>query len=770
MEFLLFLGLIIGIILLIVRRPKHSATPNDTVTNPSHFLRFLASYAARDDESHALLTAARVSDEYFMQTMQTLPAPRQLPVTQASAQPQPVPVLQPQKPSYTGVNALLYTASLFIVGGAALVISSNVTDVIKIVGLLLIAGGFYAAGLFVYQRYPRLQPAAIAFLGTGLAIIPIWGVALHTIGHLGGGVAWLVTSAVGLLAFTGALRLVRHDILGYFTLGFWLSLAGSVPAAVESPVIMTYVGLLIGGALIALIYRQVQRHELHQSSLVMSALTPIIAMAAAVGYSHVSLIQVVVLLAAGALYHALYGLIVKERDFRLWHRSWTRIDIVAAASLLAYEQSTSVRIASGVAIIGLIAVGAVASYQSRSRMHEQIWSATAQALIIWLVLLFHLQSSVAIFSLLASVALGAMLYQRTKQGWAAIAPAIAIAIIPVAFEAIVAWPFIAATLYGIIGVGAGVAILLLRAQPQLRLIVMTAAPLVTVAGFMHTLASAHFTLAGALLALVGALCGLNSYLKQRQELVHTSLGALAVGLLMILGQEIAFSLACTLTGVTLVGLAGLASWLLYQRQHTTWRWPYTALCWLIPSLALLGVVTERHDERLFAVSLGLAGALFLVGLQRLGLSRGGYELALYTATFFLQVAYGTLEQTYFLVYTHWWALAIMAPLLWRSHGNDERRTRLVFGLLLVTLPSAAWALDHGSGYSWLFLIEHAVLVAVGAVSRSRLTTLWGAVGASLAVAWFVRDYAFVSLFIIAATLVGIALMQLRKDPKPPVAP
>ncbi|MDB5167782.1 MAG: hypothetical protein JWO55_40 [Candidatus Saccharibacteria bacterium] len=152
--------------------------------------------------------------------------------------------------SLRNLNIILYTASFLLVAAAALFIASSSSAETKLVTVAAVIVLFYVVGFIVHTKSVRLQPAAIAFLGTSLAIIPFAGLAIEQYSSLSVTQSWLITSLVGLIAyFVVAIRL-QSQLVAYLTMAFVLSLVGSMTAAGVSAIVWQFV-VMIGVSLAA---------------------------------------------------------------------------------------------------------------------------------------------------------------------------------------------------------------------------------------------------------------------------------------------------------------------------------------------------------------------------------------------------------------------------------------------------------------------------------------------------------------------------------------
>ena len=190
----------------------------------------------------------------------TLPTP-----SSRRAAPTPVPASRPSVPAKTNaqlqaerekarerreqqnINVTLYVASLLLVAAGALFIGAGLPVPLRFAGVCAVTVLFYTAGLLLHARAPRLKPAAVAFSGTGLALVPVTGLALHTLVLHHAPLAWLLTSVAGTAAYVLAAVRLESRVLVYLSLTFVASTAWS-GVSVLGGALMWYFTALIGVA------------------------------------------------------------------------------------------------------------------------------------------------------------------------------------------------------------------------------------------------------------------------------------------------------------------------------------------------------------------------------------------------------------------------------------------------------------------------------------------------------------------------------------------
>ena len=132
------------------------------------------------------------------------------------------------------INITLYAACLLLVAAASLFIGLAISETARFAGVSLVTVLFYAGGLTVHLRSTRLRPAAVAFTGTGLALIPVIGLALHNFVLHDAPLAWLATSVAGTAAFAYAAARLDSRVVAYLSMTFLLSAALASGAALRS--------------------------------------------------------------------------------------------------------------------------------------------------------------------------------------------------------------------------------------------------------------------------------------------------------------------------------------------------------------------------------------------------------------------------------------------------------------------------------------------------------------------------------------------------------
>lgn len=145
------------------------------------------------------------------------------------------------------INVTLYVASLLLVAAAAPYIGSGLPPMLRFAGVGVVTSLFYCLGFLLHVKISRLRPAAVAFTGTGLALVPVTGLALYNFAWHNGAGVWLLTSLVGTAAYVAAAIRLESKVLTYLSLTFVVSSAWS-GVAILGGALVWYFTVLIGVA------------------------------------------------------------------------------------------------------------------------------------------------------------------------------------------------------------------------------------------------------------------------------------------------------------------------------------------------------------------------------------------------------------------------------------------------------------------------------------------------------------------------------------------
>lgn len=202
-----------------------------------------------NDQFQALVGES-VNEQVSQENMEYQPVPAEASfAAEVAIPPREISAEERAARSLRNLNTILYMASFLLVSAGALFVGAAMPDVVKLIGVWLIITVFYGAGIVLHLTVDRLRPAATAFLGTGLALVPFGGVALAQYTSLSGAQAWLVTSLVGFGAYLLAALRLNSQVVSYLTMAFVLAFVGSAAATVDTGLVGQFI-VFIGVSLL----------------------------------------------------------------------------------------------------------------------------------------------------------------------------------------------------------------------------------------------------------------------------------------------------------------------------------------------------------------------------------------------------------------------------------------------------------------------------------------------------------------------------------------
>ncbi len=135
------------------------------------------------------------------------------------------------------VSILLYFgAFLFVAAMGLFVVYSGVSGWVRTIIVLVTALAFYIFGSWIYKTRPVLQVAGLSYVGIGVAIMPLVGVAaFNFIEGVNANIVWFATSLLCLALYAHALVSVRKPLLSYIFIFTILSTFESSIAVLSMP-------------------------------------------------------------------------------------------------------------------------------------------------------------------------------------------------------------------------------------------------------------------------------------------------------------------------------------------------------------------------------------------------------------------------------------------------------------------------------------------------------------------------------------------------------
>lgn len=161
--------------------------------------------------------------------------------------------LSPRERELRNINVTLYVAALLIVAAGALFLSFALPPLPKLIALFVLAAAFYGAGLYIHGAKANLKPAASAFAGTGLALLPLSGIATYLTLPISAALVWLIFSVIGTLAVGYATLRLRSRVLAWLAVFVLVSSTMACAATVQRGILYYLLFLLLLSLLLLLL-------------------------------------------------------------------------------------------------------------------------------------------------------------------------------------------------------------------------------------------------------------------------------------------------------------------------------------------------------------------------------------------------------------------------------------------------------------------------------------------------------------------------------------
>lgn len=687
------------------------------------------------------------------------------------------------------INIALYMASFLLVIAAALFMQMPFSNETRFIGVWAVTILFYASGLYIYKKYPKLKPAAIAFVGTGLALIPFTGFALNYFILQSPELSWMITSLIGVIGYLYAAAYLRSQTISYFAIAFMVSLSTSSVASMNLALIWYFVVLIVLGSILTIIAKVKSSYlpsyfvePLEKTNVLIVPLTLVASLLA--GAELVAL-DYSIITAACAVYYLAVS-ITSPKDNKNYPMLVARLlASFSALSFCYYFTESFVTVGLLMSIIAIVQIAISVAYmpiRNKADVNNESWMWIGFAMQLLAMTFVQSDASWAQLVLVQSFALafsGFSVAYYLKRSEVSLFGSVAMIISPLVWGLNIANPVIESkwlslffAAYIIITLAYRYTLTKINEHPVLSqtiaanfvifTVMLLALPLtadsiwifstwlisaISIYIYVYLEKKAPILIPGNLILIISGLSLLN-YINPDSDWVVSAASICFVGIFYTLSvltsnQKITkysdYFWVTAITSGVVFGLLGMG------RSDT-----------IVSSIACMGVVVSSvlmmirgmTYKKHTLTSWGLI--LLTLGLQRLvGIN---------------------VQDLDFLVYTHWWAF-IFASLSYAYSMNGKKQTAKVFtviGLLFITLFGGLSALSNmmfssDNVYSMLFLVEHSILLVFGLVASSKLQRNWGVVSLIIAALFMMENFTFWVPVIIAAALIMFAVKSLSKQ-------
>lgn len=782
---LLFWGVIIVLaVWLVTRKPKSGSVDYDSKTYAQGYWDGWRAHKQQSEQFDQPAMAALVEDMQGPVVLQEPVAPPTVAVTESPADTAAIK----QKRDLQNINTALYVASFLLVASAALFIGASLPGEVKFIGTWIITLVFYVTGLVLYRAAPKLRPAAIAFTGTGLALLPFTGLAMYNYVLPDSAMSWLITSVVGVVAYVIATLRLQSQLVAYFAVAFMISLSVSSVAVLQSALLWYFVVLIGFGSLVTIVATlrpkwlpAVFTKPIQTGSTIIVPLTLGASLFAGLD---LSLVDYEIILAMGTLYYTAVAFSAVSSLAYVTAHITARSLVTLFTLFVAYDVSDewwvvgmTLTIVSALQVL----VSAFATKYAKSDAAHSAW--------VWIGL-----SLLAVAPLFAAGAYGwatIVSYQLTALLVASVIASslarragflffglFAVLVLPPIVMTQVVQPPLAYHYLALFYVVCAAIGLYARAtfkatqSSTVNMVANVALGIFLTESLIFTVATESQAWTAVLLLLAAVIGYGIVYVEKIPQFV------IVANLLAVL----ALGGVVDLTGVSQDWRAIAIGWLAFavfyagywllmslnKSQYASFMFWFTIIVPIVMSIS--GVFSA--DTSFVLASIGVLGLVSLL-LTSEGFATKRYvyiDVAAIIGTIALQRLVAVMfSGVDVLVYSQWWAIVFagLAYLYYARGDKTHAKTRLIIGLSIFSFFSAITALSESFApgalpYKLIFLVEHVALLVVGLVTSKRLLSIWGTVGVVLAVFWMLAGYTYALLSLVAVLLIGFAIYALLR--------
>lgn len=692
---------------------------------------------------------------------------------------------------------MLYVGAFLLLGGMSLfIVYGGLADSLRLILIATMTLTMYGSGLLLFGVRAALRPAAVAFLGIGLVMIPLTGYAavylMQTDPHL----TWFITSIVGLIAYVYALMVTKAEVVGYLVFLMWLSLAQSAVTLFGGTLQwFAWVSLALATVTqLALPYaKKYIGTELTYPFWLSSLLLVPIALIVSLGQVSTGVMELWELgmsLALGGLYCLSALISVRKLDGSPFSASAYGVSahIFLLLSILAFTYDLGFDgIAFGYTLLGLAVMHFVAWLIIRSRP-SYVAGGNYEWLLFILAIFLSYVSWVWLFesewlvvvAAMVTVSICTLMTIVSKQQESALFATLTVFALPLLFTralvgfgedessaAVLSVSYLAVTLvFALVR-------WLVRANRELAPFPLVGyAVSVTLAWFVAISIAPNefFVQAAVMIATLGIILAA-SYLERAPVVIAAAqfvlLGIIYAGLQhysSLIDQEI-----LAWSAIITAAISYIYS-LLSQGARGKTLLLASIVTMVVAWVTSVPITSEVWEILSPCIGFWLAALLYVEKPRLLG--GAYYELlpAFIVVLAAVQLLNLLVPDLHFLVYTHLWAgySAYVWYVLYKNGATkDSVNLAMYIFLSILTLPLVGSALSQGSYYSLLLLIQQSIVLILGIFLQQRVLSTWAAVTMIGVVMYALRSFGYLQLVIIAVLLIGYAFYRLLTQQEKP---
>lgn len=234
---------------------------------------------------------------------------------------------------------LYFGAFLFIASAGLFVALSGAYGELRVATILTVMAALYFGGLWLYDNKPKLQSASYTFIGMGLMLAPLAGLATYSyVMRDRPELVWLLTSVLCLGLYGHALRKLKTPLMEYIFIGTFVSLFESAISVLKLPLYYYGWGFAAVGLCMQAwaLYRKKATDYDEPATMSSGLLIPLSIMTALYMLPDYGVVQLGVSLLLAALYYGLQAWKAQDDYVRVNNTVVAQVSLLFSLSCFAY--------------------------------------------------------------------------------------------------------------------------------------------------------------------------------------------------------------------------------------------------------------------------------------------------------------------------------------------------------------------------------------------------------------------------------------------------
>lgn len=349
-------------------------------------------------------------------------------------------VVEKRQMQLDNTTILLYFGAFLFVSAVGLFVGFGTSNgFVRLAAVLTTLVVFYAGGLWVYEHKPKLKIAGLTFVGIGLVLAPLAGVAAYSyILSDKPQLVWLLTSIVCMALYAHALYRLRHPLLEYLFIGTLVSLFESSVAVYSAPVYWYGWALVAVGILLqAVSYWRKWQFDMDRPSTASSQLLVPAALVLGLYYTvdHGALQLAVTSLLASAFY--VMDALRLRGEQRQLYAGISHVLLLVSVGAATYSANQSlVQVGLGLVVASVLQAGVIV-WQSGSSAIAKDFATVTQLSLVLAVILLTSHGSYATISLVWFSVVSFIIWVKQQRPEGFTLGLVAIAMAPIAYSYLV---------------------------------------------------------------------------------------------------------------------------------------------------------------------------------------------------------------------------------------------------------------------------------------------------------------------------------------------